>query len=277
MDLTFPQSIIIGFISGMAELLPVSAEAHRSILRHLMGITAEDPVFRLFIHIFTLAAVFWCCREDIYALRRTQALLRIPARRRRHQPDMPSVYTLRLLRNSAAILLLGRFFTLQAAFIADKLHILAIVLVLNGILVLLPRLLRSANKDSRNMPRSDSFVMGLAAALSVIPGFSLVGCTTAAGISRGVDRKYALKFAYLLLIPGLVLHIIFDVAALFLGSAVIGSVGIAAALIGGIAAFAGVVIAYRITNFLIYGSNLSPFSYYCFGAGLFAFLLFLMI
>lgn len=127
------------------------------------------------------------------------------------------------------------------------------------------------------MPRSDSFVMGLAAALSVIPGFSLVGCTTAAGISRGVDRKYALKFAYLLLIPGLVIHIIFDVASLFIGSAVIGSIGIAAAFIGGIAAFVGVVVAHRITGFLIFDSNLSPFSYYCFGAGLFAFLLFLMI
>lgn len=278
MDMTILQNIIIGFVSGLAELFPVSAEAHRSLLRHLMGIASEDAVFRMIVHIAALAAVLWCSREEVYKLRRTQALLRIHPRKRRHQPDAPSVYTLRLLKTAGVFLVLGRVFTLQTMFIADALQYLTFVLVLNGILLLIPRLVRNGNKDSRNMPRSDGFIMGLCTALSVIPGFSQVGCTLSSGISRGVDRKYALKFAYLLLIPGLAVHILFDIAAIAMGgAAAFTGLGLVYALCGGVACFIGCTVAYRIMDFLSFNNNFSAFSYYCFGAGLFSFLLFLMI
>lgn len=278
MNMNFLQSIIMGIVSGFAELLPISAQAHRSLLRCMMGIPNEDPVFRLIIHIATLAALLWCCREDIRRLRRTRAMLRIPPRKRRHQPDMPWVYTLRLLRSAAILLVIGRVFTMQLSFINDELQILTFTLIANGILLLIPSLVRNGNKDSRNMPRLDGILMGLGAGLSVIPGFSQVGATVSVGISRGVDRKYALKFAYLLLIPGILIHILFDLIAIAAGSAVVFSgLGFAVALVGGIACFLGCLIGYRLMNFLAFSTNFSAFSYYCFGVGLFCFVLFLTI
>lgn len=278
MNMNFFQSIIMGFVSGFAELLPISAQAHRALLRSLMGLRSEDPVFLLILHIATLAALLWCCRGEVQRLRRTSALLRIPPRRRRHQPDMPSVYTIRLLRTASVLLCVGKLFTMRLSFIANELQILAFSVLANGILLLIPSLVRNGNKDSRNMPRLDGMLMGLGAGLSVIPGISQVGATVSIGISRGVDRRYALKFAYLLLIPGMLIQIVFDVIALAVGGAIaFTGLGLAVAFAGGIGCFLGCLIGYKLMNFLAFSTNFSAFSYYCFGVGLFSFVLFLTI
>lgn len=277
MNMTLVQSIILGVVSGFAELLPISAEAHRGIARSLIGLESEDPLFRLVIHIFSLAALLWCSRYELNHLRRTKAILKIPKKRRKHQPDIQSVYTLRLLNTAMVLLVVGRLFTMQLQVIADELQILAVTLVINGIALLIPSLVRNGNKDSRNMPRLDGILMGLGAALSVIPGISQVGATLSVGISRGVDRKFALKFAYLLLIPGIMLHILFDILAIVGGTVVLSGMGLAVACAGGVACFIGCSISYRIMHFLSFSTNFSAFSYYCFGAGLFSFILFLTI
>ena len=128
------------------------------------------------------------------------------------------------------------------------------------------------------MPRLDAMVMGLGGALSAIPGFSMLGCTVASGISRGVDRKFALRFAYLLMIPVMLIRFLFDLVAIVTGGAALFSLtGLLAAVIGAVFCFIGAVIANRIMKFLSFASNFSAFSYYCFGVGLFSFVLFLTV
>ena len=278
MNMSILQSIIMGFVSGITTLLPVSSEAHRAILRCLMGFDQENGFIRLMVHIGALLAMLWLCQEDVRKLRRTKALLRIPPRRRKHQPEQMNVYTLRLLSSAMLLLFVGRLFTLSAMWIGNELQILAFTLLANGVILLYPSLVPNGNKDPRNMPRLDGMLMGLGAGLSVIPGFSQMAGTLGFGISRGVDRKFALKFACLLLIPGLLLHIGFDVAALVLAGELALSLALVfAGLLCAAGCFAGCMIGYRIMEFLVFSTNFSAFSYYCFGAGLFSFILFLMI
>lgn len=278
MNMSIWQSIVMGIVSGLAELLPISGEAHRSILRCLMGIQQEDAVFRLIIHVAVLAALLVCCKEEVKRLRRTSKLLRVPPRRRKHQPDPMSVYTLRLLNTAMVPLIVARIFTMQFSFVADELQILAFSVLANGVILLVPSLVRNGNKDPRNMPRLDGILMGVGAGLSVIPGFSQLGTTVGIGISRGVDRKFALKFAYLLMIPGMIAHIVFDVIAIVTGGAALFTgAGLVIALIGGVFCFLGCRIAHNVMQFMSYATNFSGFSYYCFGVGLFAFVLFLTV
>lgn len=278
MNMSIWQSILMGLVSGFSELLPISAEAHRAIARCLMGVAQEDAVFRLIVHAAALAALLWCGRDEVRRLNRTRKLLRIPPKRRKHQPDQMSVCTLRLLNTALVPLAFARIFTRYFAFVGDELQILAFSLLANGILLLIPSLVRNGNKDPRNMPRLDGILIGLGSGLSVIPGFSQLGCTVSVGISRCVDRKFALKFAYLLMIPGMILHLLFDVIAIITGgAAAFSGLGLLIAAVGGIACFFAGVSACRLMHFLAFSSNFSAFSYYCFGAGLFSFLLFLTV
>lgn len=278
MNMSVWQSIVMGFVAGFAELLPISGDAHRALGRCMMGIRQEDAVFRMIVHIAVLAALWVCCQEDIKKLRRTRKLLQISPKRRKHQPDPNSVLLLKLLQVAGIPLVFCKMFTGAFAFVGNELQILSFSVLANGILLLIPSLVRNGNKDQRNMPRLDGMVMGLGAGLSAIPGFSQLGCCLATGISRGVDRKFALRFAYLLMIPGTVIQILFDLIAIFTGGAALFSpMGMLAALIGGVCCYFGAVVANKIMHFLSFNSNFSAFSYYCFGVGLFTFILFLTV
>lgn len=278
MNMSILQNIVMGLVAGLAELLPISGEAHRALARCMMGISQEDAVFTLIIHIAVLAALFWCCQDDIKKLRRTRKLMRIPPKRRKHQPDSNMVLLMKLLQVASVPMVFGKLFTRVFSFVGNELQILSFSVLANGILLLIPSLVRNGNKDQRNMPRVDGILMGLGAGLSAIPGFSQLGCTVSTGISRGVDRKFALRFAYLLMIPGMGIQILFDIIALFAGGAALFSpMGMFAVLIGGVCCFFGAVTANKIMHFLAFNSNFSAFSYYCFGVGLFSFVLFLTV
>lgn len=278
MNMNIWQNIIMGFVAGFAELLPVSGEAHRALVRCMMGIKQEDAVFALIIHIACLVALLHCCREDVKKLSRTRKLMKVPPKRRKHQPDGNTVLLMKLLQVAMVPMVIGKLFTGMFDFVGNELQILAFSVLANGVLLLVPSLVRNGNKDQRNMPRLDGMMMGSGAALSAIPGFSMLGCTLAAGISRGVDRKFALRYAYLLMIPGMGIRILFDLLAVFTGGAALFSpMGMLAALIGGVLCYLGAIAASRIMQFLSFSSNFSAFSYYCFGVGLFSFVLFLTV
>ena len=59
------QSLILGFISGFAEIIPVSGEAHRLLILKFFGFRDDPALIRLMIHAGTVAALYYCCRKHI--------------------------------------------------------------------------------------------------------------------------------------------------------------------------------------------------------------------
>ena len=57
MNITMIQSILYGLVCGFAEFLPVSSQAHRSILNCLFGVDQEEPLMVMFLHIGALLAL----------------------------------------------------------------------------------------------------------------------------------------------------------------------------------------------------------------------------
>lgn len=276
--MSFLQSILMGITSGLAEMLPVSAEAHRTILRTFFGIESEDAVFRLLVHLACLIAINWHYRNDIMALRRANYLMKIPPRRRRKPLDMPTAYTAKLLRSATTVMIIFRLFTIPLSFIGEKLYLLTPVLILNGILLLIPSLVRSGNMDSRNMPRMNGMLMGLGGGFGVLPGISPLGATLSLGQWRGVDQKYALRFAYILLIPGLGMQLLFDVVSIFMGgAAAFSGIGLLYAAVGAVAAGIASIWGIKLMNSLAMRTGFTGFAYYSWGAALLCFVLFLMI
>ena len=83
MDLNWLQSILYGLASGLAEILPVSAQAHRSMLLVFFGENSESPLLQLMIHLAALAALYYSCNTQILRLLRAQKLAAIPKSRRK--------------------------------------------------------------------------------------------------------------------------------------------------------------------------------------------------
>ncbi len=277
MGMNLFQNLIMGFISGFSELLPISAEAHRSLLRLFFDVESEGPLFLLLVHIACLIALILYCKNTIFRIRHTRHLEKIPARRRRTQPDMQSLYTVRLLRSATIVMVALKLMTPMVSFIQNRINFLAIALVCNGIFLILPAVCRSGNKDSRNMPRVDGLLMGLGAGLSVIPGISAVGAAASFGIARGVDRRYAFEFTQLLMIRVLIVDIAFDFLQMLSGGMAFSGSLLLAAVLAGLLAAAGAVLALKLARFLMEHVGITGFAYYSWGLALFSFILFLTV
>ena len=161
MDLNFFQSLIYGFLAGLSDILPVSAQAHKSILLKIFGQDSEPAVLRLIVHLAVFAALYYGCRSQIQRIMRQQRLAKIPKRRRKRPVDMRSIMDLRLLQTTLVPIFIGFLIHFKIASLESSLAWVAAFLVVNGVLLFLPALLPSGNKDSRSMTRVDGLLMGL--------------------------------------------------------------------------------------------------------------------
>ena len=276
MDMNLLQSILYGLFAGITDILPVSAAAHGMILLSLFGESSEPILLRLFIHLSTLAALYYGCQSHITRMIRAQKLARIPKRRRRRPLDTRSLMDLSLLKTMLIPVILGFLFYDRASAFGSNMIAVAGFLFLNGLILYIPQHLPGSNKDSRNMSRVEGILMGLGGALSVLPGISAIGTVFSVGTVCGSEKSYTLNIALLLNIAITAGHILFDILSIATGG--IGAISFGVVLnyiLAAAAAFAGVYLGIRIIR--AFFNHVDFFAYYCWGAALFTFILYLNI
>ena len=273
----FIESLIYGIVSGLTEIFPVSSQANQMVMRHLFGVSQKEPIRDLLVHIAILAAVFLACRGMFIKIRREQIL----AHRMRRNPSqvraLKGVYDMRLVRTATPVMLIGMFANLLFADFYDKRPLFSLVLLLNGALTLIPTYLHQGNRDARTMTSFDGMLIGLAAALSAIPGISRNGAIMFMTLIREADKHNGVTWALLLTVPAVGILILLDFIAMF-------TVGIGAVtfsvflgyLVSMLAAFAGAYVGVYTIRTLISRSDYSAFAYYDFGLALLCFVLYLI-
>lgn len=63
MDLNWLESFLYGLFSGLADILPVSAEAHRILMLKCFGIQSSTELMKLFAHLGVFGAMYFSCRK----------------------------------------------------------------------------------------------------------------------------------------------------------------------------------------------------------------------
>ena len=273
------QSVVMGFFSGMAEPMPLSAEAHRGLLSRLMGVGSIPPLFLLTTHLAVLLVILTWGKLDIRRLRRTSRQLKTPARRRTSHPDLNSTGTLQLLRSAALLAVAGRLLGLYLEFVAERLWLVAIPLLLSGLLIWAPSQMRTANKDGRHLTNKEGTILGLGALAAAIPGLSTVGAVTAVGSMMGVHRRYAVRFAWLLLSISLGTAVVMDALAVAGGNLDFSVQELLSAGLGAGAAALGTRLGIQLIESRIRSNagDLTGFCYYNWGQAILCLVLFLLV
>lgn len=278
MDMNWFQSILYGFISGLADILPVSGQAHRLILMNLFGESAEPALLRLLVHIGTLAGLYYGCQNHIIRIIRAIKLSRIPKRRRKRPLDTQTLMDFEVVKMMLIPMILGLVFANRAAELGSKLIYVAVFLFLNGLILYIPRYLPGSNKDSRGMSRVESLLMGLGGAASVLPGISCMGTVASVATVCGAEKTYASNMALLACLPMTAGLIVTDIIALFaVGLGGLSFLTVLNYLLAGAAAFGGILLGTRLLRLIVDNIGIGVFTFYCWGASLFSFILFLNI
>ncbi len=210
MLVTIIESIILGFVQGATEFIPVSSSAHLIIVPWLLGWT--DPAltslpFDVALHLGTLAAVLAFFAKDWVRLIRAffQSILQ---RRIGADPDRRLIWLLILGTIPGAV----AGFLFEGA-IDDLFHkpgvpispaamlvMAAIVAAFGAILLLADRIARHT-QGMESLTLAQTILIGLSQALAIFPGVSRSGSTIAAGLALGLTRNDAARFSFLLSAP----------------------------------------------------------------------------
>lgn len=270
-------NMVYGFVSGIAEFLPISSHAHQVILDHMLNLNGSGQLRGLLVHVAMLAALMTCCtslfsrfgREQRKATRRGGRLSRV---------DMVTRLESRLIKTAAIPMVLGYIILNFAASDTYSLGNIALFLVINGLVLYLPEHLIRGNKDPRSMSALDAVLMGLCAAFSFFPGISRIACVTSVAVGRGADKGYAMNWALLLSVPALIVMIVLDLIVIVTQGVGTISLGIVVgSLAAALAAFAGAYIAIGMLKVITSRTGYSVFAYYAWGAALFSVILSLIV
>ena len=276
--MNFLESIVFGLISGLSDVLPVSAQGHKAILLKLFGENGENPLMRLLIHGAILAALYYSCSNHIVKISRQLRLSKIPKKKRKRPLDVQMLMEFRLLRVMVVPALLCLLAYSRTAQWGTKLNLTALFLLLNAVILYLPNLLPTGNKDARSMSPLEGLLMGIGGGISVLPGVSSVGGALSVASACGAERSFALNMTYLMHMVLTVGLIAFDIAAVFAAgvSGITGGV-ILNCIVAAAAAFAGTYFGIRAMHLLAANIGFSIFAYYSIGAAMLSFVLYLMV
>ena len=271
------QQLLLSLISGFSELMFVSESAHQVLFQTLTGYTKDDSALFLAIHAGCLAALMLDCRKRIKRLRYEKRLERANARRRTRQADPSVLVDIRILNTAAAPLLLLLVVYRPVQVLGNQMGLLLLFMILNGVVLFLPRLFRSGNKKGLTFTKMDGILMGLAAVIGTIPGFSRLGCIFSTGTATGADKQYALDISYLISIPAVAIMLGFDLAACLGMQKTVAGLELFGCFLSGVAAFAGAYMAIRFTRYICRRTDAVGFAYYSWGLAVFLFLLYLIV
>jgi len=265
---------MLGLLQGVSELFPVSSLGHSVILPRLLGwhIHQNRPYFLTFLvalHLATglvLLAFFW--KDWVRILKGLGRSLRD---REIGDPDAKLGWLLVVGTIPAGLLGLTLQDTLRKLFASPEYA--SIFLALNGLVLFGAEMLRrrapdTEEEDDTRIARKvgwwQTFTVGAAQAIALIPGFSRSGASMGGGLLVGLSHKDAARFAFLLATPIILAAAVLKLPELVgpQGNGVRGP-ALVGAVCSGITAFLAVKFLMRYFE----TRTLTPFAIYCLSAG----------
>ena len=200
-------SILLGVIQGVAEFLPISSSGHLAIAEHLLGMSGASDIpefFDVLLHLGTLVAVFVAYWDDV----RDMVVeffcgVRDLARGSTPTPVPPARRMILLIIVGTLPLLVVLPIKDLVEGLADNMYFVAAALLVTGCLLFASDRVRKGRKTEKSATMVDVLLVGVAQAIATCPGISRSGTTITAGCFRGFDRKFAVRFSFLLSIPAI--------------------------------------------------------------------------
>jgi undecaprenyl-diphosphatase len=254
------QAFLLGLLQGLTEFLPVSSSGHIELGIHLFNIRGgDDLIFTITVHAATVLSTILVFRKEFMDLIRNGLTFR---------KNKETVYLLKLLFSSIPVAFIGLFFREQVeSLFTGNLLVVGTCLLITATLLTFAHF--SKAKSGGQISWSDSFIIGIAQALAVLPGLSRSGSTIATGILLGNDRKEVAKFSFLMVILPVLGVVILDLIRYnFNDGYGIGSLPL---VIGFVTAFVSGFLACSWMIKIVSKGKLIYFALYCFVIGLISF------
>lgn len=200
MTMDWLQAVLLAFIQGLTEFLPVSSSAHLILMPVLTGWPDQGLAFDVALHLGSLGAVVAYFRHELVAMTRSWS---------RSVSGQGTDDDARLawwvIVATVPVCLAGLVFQDAIETQLRSPLVLAFGLIVFGLLLGYADWRQRGQRNETGMRWKDALWIGLAQALALIPGTSRSGITMTAALLLGFNREAAARFSFLLSIPVIVL------------------------------------------------------------------------
>ena len=269
--MSYFEAIILGLVQGLAEFLPISSSGHLALLQQAFGIH-EDKVllFAVLLHVGTLISVFIVYWKDIWELIVELCLtirdlctgkgLRLAERPIRKLGVMIIVATI-------PTAIIGLVFSDFFDSLYNSVIPIGVGLIITGFLLIFAEKKGEGNRGIQQMNFRNAIFIGLVQGVAICPGISRSGSTLFGSLICNLDRKFAVKYVFLISIPSILGSAILEAPAALEAGVTAAEVG--PVLVGMLVAAVSGLVAIKTMIKIVSDKKLSYFSYYVWALGLF--------
>lgn len=249
------EALILGVIQGLTEFLPVSSSGHLELGKHILGVEyTENLTFTVVVHgatVLSTIIIFWKTIIDLF-----KDFFKF-------KWNESTQYIFKIAVSMIPVVILGLFFKdqVESLFTGNILFVGLMLLVTAGLLAFT----YYAKEKQKDISFKDSFIIGIAQALAVIPGISRSGATIATGLYLGNKKVHIAKFSFLMVLIPIIAANVKDILDIDFSSQ--GSISITPLIVGFIAAFVTGLAACSWMLKIVKRGKLIYFAIYCFIVG----------
>lgn len=253
--MTVGQALILGIVQGVTEFLPISSSGHLVLLQSIWHISSNGLLFVTLLHLGTLLAVLFAFRKDI------RWLIRHPA----------SWVSKMILLALVPTALIGGLFEEFFEGLFQTPVTVGFEFVITGAILWWMDGVQTGDKSLEDMNAGDALWIGTLQGIAIFPALSRSGLTIAGGLWRGLDRKAAGRFSFLLSVPAILGASLVELEKVIDHPSAMMDVHWGPMVVGVIAAVIAGYLAVYITLWLIRVSKMRIFAVYTWALALFIF------
>ncbi len=267
--MTLLMSILLGFVQGVAEFLPISSSGHLSIIQNLFKLQyaeEEHLLFDVLLHLGTLVSVCIVYRKELWSVIKDFISLikqfSLPEDERRGPTPSGRLAVMIIIATLPLVVVLP--FKSKVESLYYNTTFIGIALLVTGFVLFISDKIRRGRKNEKNMTVKDAVVVGVCQAFACVPGLSRSGMTISGGILSGFDREFAVRFSFLLSIPAILGA---NILQLFSAFKSVDTKLIPTYLAGVVTAGVVGYFAIRLVKSLSKKNKFGKFAYYCWAVG----------
>lgn len=255
------EALVLGFVQGATEFLPVSSSGHLVIAQALLEIQVPGVAFEVAVHLATLISIVFFYHSRVLELVRGAL-----------SGDRDSYRYLGLLVVATIPAgLLGVLARDRIEALFDNPYAPGFALLVTGAFLWSSK--ATAPESGAKSPTWVAAVLiGLAQAFALIPGISRSGATVVAALWLGLEAREAAAFSFMMAIPAIGGAAILQLPELTGG----GGLSMPVLLVGGVVAAVTGVLAIRTFVAMLARRSFHFFAPYCWAVGA-AYLAFLVL
>ncbi|AFH48365.1 Undecaprenyl-diphosphatase [Ignavibacterium album JCM 16511] len=205
--MNFLDAAFLGLIQGLTEFLPISSTGHLTLAGKLLNLISEEhpehwTAFIAVIQLGTLLAVLIYFYKDLIAIVSDFISENLINRKNFSNQNLNSKLGWLIIVGTAPIVVVGLLFKdqIEGAF-TKNLYVISSSLIILALILFVAEKISRFKKDINDITFFDSIMIGIAQAVSLIPGSSRSGTTITAGLFLGLKRDVAARFSFLLSVP----------------------------------------------------------------------------